>query len=236
MPWRKGPFDIAGVQREAEWRADVKWGRLERMLPRLEGRVVADIGCNNGYYMYRMLQHRPSWVMGFDPTTLYALQYRLIRRFAPDPRLVYERLGVEDLTPLKGVFDVVFLLGILYHQTDPIGVLRNLHGTLTRQGELVIETIVIPGDEPMCLLPERRYTGARGFYFLPTLPALLTLIRRAGFRIVDHDEPVLTTGEEQRSTRWRAGASLPEGLDPDDPTKTIENYPAPLRVIVRAAR
>ena len=44
----------------------------------------------------------------------------------------------------------------------------------------------------------------------------------------------VTSIEEQRSTDWMRFHSLPEFLDPEDPTKTIEGYPAPKRAIITA--
>ena len=46
MPWRKGPFNIFGIEVDAEWRSELKWRRLEPYLPNLEDKVIGDIGCN----------------------------------------------------------------------------------------------------------------------------------------------------------------------------------------------
>ena len=67
MPWRKGPFEVFGTSIDAEWRSERKWNRVLPELPDLQDKVVADIGCNNGYYMFRMAQHNPKLVIGFEP-------------------------------------------------------------------------------------------------------------------------------------------------------------------------
>ena len=59
MPWRKGPFSVFGIDIDAEWRSERKWNRLRDRLPNLSDKVVADIGCNNGYYMFRMVPESP---------------------------------------------------------------------------------------------------------------------------------------------------------------------------------
>ena len=100
---------------------------------------------------------------------------------------------------------------------------------------LVVETIVIEGDAATCVVPDGRYAGARGFWFLPTERVLATWIRRAGLRATGWTEAVATTPDEQRSTVWRQGASLREGLDPADANRTIEGYPAPRRIAVAIA-
>jgi tRNA (mo5U34)-methyltransferase len=43
-----------------------------------------------------------------------------------------------------------------------------------------------------------------------------------------------TTVEEQRSTDWMRFESLEQALDPDDPYKTVEGYPAPVRAVMIA--
>jgi len=46
----------------------------------------------------------------------------------------------------------------------------------------------------------------------------------------------VTTTEEQRSTEWMSYQSLKDFLDPNDPTKTAEGYPAPKRAVIIAER
>ncbi|MCB0311323.1 MAG: DUF1698 domain-containing protein, partial [Bdellovibrionales bacterium] len=64
MPWRKGPFELCGVEIDAEWRSDLKWERIRDCLDNPSGRIIADVGCNNGYYMFRLLEkHAPKLVL-----------------------------------------------------------------------------------------------------------------------------------------------------------------------------
>ena len=42
--------------------------------------------------------------------------------------------------------------------------------------------------------------------------------------------------DEQRSTDWASIKSLKEALKPDDPSMTVEGYPAPYRYYLRATR
>src|SRR5690606_20268551 len=53
-PWRKGPFHLFGLHLDTEWRSDWKWQRVSPHLD-LSGRRVLDVGCGNGYYLWRML-------------------------------------------------------------------------------------------------------------------------------------------------------------------------------------
>eukprot|EP01132_Coremiostelium_polycephalum_P023187 gene23187-27571_t len=65
-PWRKGPFDLFGVHVDTEWRSDWKWSRVAPHLD-LKGKRILDVGCGNGYYMWRMLGAGADSVIGVDP-------------------------------------------------------------------------------------------------------------------------------------------------------------------------
>lgn len=233
MPWRKGPWTIHGVEVEAEWDASLKWDRMADFGVHFAGRRVADVGASNGWYMYRMQEQNPLSVIGLEPQAHARSTWELLQRLAPLPRALMLPFGVEHLPLFGPRFDLVLLMGLLYHHTDPVGLLRASQRALAPGGEVLVETIVVEGKGPLLHLPPKRYAGARGFWFLPTRDALYHLLRRAGFATVELSEPVRTTSFEQRSTAWREGPSLQEGLDPEDPDRTIEGLPAPWRILAR---
>jgi len=232
VPWKKGPFSIFGQEIDAEWRSDWKWERFWPYIRSLKGEVVADIGCNNGYYMYRMLAAEAQQVVGFEPMPRHALNFELLQNLYPTPALDFEMLGVEHIDLFPGVFDTIFCLGILYHHTDPVGLLRKMAKALKHRGRLFIDCQGIPGEQPVALTPAGRYAGAGGVWFLPTRSCLENWIRRAGYTRIQwiHAAPLDTA--EQRATEWAPLRSLPEFLHQDDPTKTIEGHPAPERFYV----
>lgn len=235
-PWKKGPFDLFGTSIDAEWRSDWKWARILPHIHPLPGRVVADIGCHNGYFMFRMAHDQPELVIGFEPVAKHYWNFHLIQNIAPQKNLVFELLGVEHIQFYPQFFDTIFCLGILYHHTDPIGLLRQLRQALTPKGELIIDCQGIPGEDPIALTPRNRYARGRGIWFLPTQSCLEHWILRAGFSSVTcfFAEPLST--QEQRRTPWANIDSLAEFLDPTDPTRTIEGYPAPWRYYVIAKK
>ena len=100
--------------------------------------------------------------------------------------------------------------------------------------ELVIETLVLPGDGRQVLEPDSRYARMRNVWHLPTVRVLLDWLSEAGFRNTRLVDVTATTIEEQRSTVWMPFESLAEALDPGDPTRTIEGYPSPSRAVVLA--
>lgn len=236
QPWRKGPWHFADVRIDAEWRSDWKWHRIRSLLPDLEGETVFDIGCNNGYYGHRLVDAGARAVIGLDPQPMYVAQALCAEMLMPERPVVTLPGGLEDLVHCRGSASLLLLMGILYHRTDPLETLRLCAQSLTRGGKLLIETIVIAGDDTTALFIPQRYAGAKGFYWLPTRACLHAWLRRANLRILQETDVTPTTHEEQRSTAWRAGDSLNEGLDPNDPSRTIEGHPAPLRIALVCTR
>ncbi len=235
-PWRKGPFEIFGTLIDSEWKSDLKWGRVFPILDSLEGKKVADIGCNNGYYLFRMAAQGPELVMGLDPTARYWYTFQFLQRFAQIDHLHFELLGIEHIDSFPSFFDTVFCMGILYHHPDPIGMLRKIWKALKPQGQLIVETLGIPGEDSIALFPEKRYAKVPGTWFVPTQSCLIHWLQRAGFREVTPFFSQKLTIAEQRRTKWAPYQSLEDFLDPDDDSLTIEGYPAPWRFYVHARK
>ena len=231
MPWRKGPFQIGNTFIESEWKSYIKYNLLRPHFD-LKDKRVADIGCNNGYYMFRMQEDEPKLLVGFDPSPLYKTQFDFINHFVKSD-IVYELLGVEHLPIYDEKFDIIFCLGVLYHRSDPVAMLKALYRGLDKKGEVILDTFYIDGDEEMALCPETTYSKIPNIYFVPTVKALKNWCLRAGFDDFEVLEQSVTDTNEQRKTKWIAGESLENFLDPNDSSKTIEGYSAPKRVYVR---
>lgn len=234
-PWRKGPFELFGVHIDTEWRSDWKWQRVAPHLD-LRGKRILDVGCGNGYYMWRMWQAGAQLVVGVDPNLLFLNQFLAIRRFMPEAPVWQLPFTLEELPEPTDGFDAVFSMGVLYHRRAPIDHLLQLKACLRPGGELVMETLVVEGDAQQCLVPEDRYAQMRNVWFLPSVPLLERFLRRAGFQDVRCVDQAHTSTEEQRSTDWMRFQSLPDFLDPENPALTREGYPAPLRAVVLARK
>ena len=235
-PWRKGPFEFAGLSIDTEWRSDLKWQRLEHAVE-FRGRSVLDVGCGNGYYGWRMLSAGADLVVGLDPFLLYVLQFEVFRRYwSGDERHFVLPLSDTDLTDRLEFFDTACSMGVLYHRTSPIDHLQTLRSALRPQGQLILETLVIRDDAETVLVPERRYAKMRNVWFIPSIPMLERWLARTGFRNVHILDVTATTQEEQRRTEWMTFESLEDFLDPADSTRTVEGYPGPVRALVTAER
>jgi tRNA (mo5U34)-methyltransferase len=236
-PWRKGPFALHGLYIDTEWRSDLKWQRLAPHIASLEGRAVLDVGAGNGYYGWRMIGEGARLVIGIDPTWLFLAQFAAVRRFVGSGYpLFLLPLGIESVPPKLEYFDTVFSMGVLYHRRSPVDHLLELRGALRPGGELVIESLVVDGGADSVLLPGERYAKMRNVWFIPSVPALEGWLRRCGFESIRTVDVTPTTSDEQRRTDWMNFESLADFLDPDDPRRTVEGYPAPVRAVVVAQR
>ena len=233
-PWRKGPFDVGGVHIDAEWRSDLKWQRVAGAIEPLDGRRVLDVGCGNGYYALQMADAGAAAVLGIDPTLLYVMQFLAVTALAERRPVVVLPMCLQELPDACRAFDTTFSMGVLYHQRSPLDHLQQLRDTLRPGGQLVLETIFIPGEESFACTPADRYARMRNVWLLPTIAELTTWLRRSGFRAVEIIDTAITTKEEQRATEWMSFESLAEALDPQDPTRTVEGWPAPRRVVATA--
>lgn len=235
QPWRKGPFELFGLTIDCEWRSDWKWERVSAQLD-LRGRTVLDVGCGNGYHMWRMWGAGAETVVGIDPNLLFYNQFLSIKKYIPASPVWQLPFTLEQLPEPTGGFDTVFSMGVLYHRRSPVDHLLQLKGCLRAGGELVLETLVVEGDADTCLLPEDRYAQMRNVWFLPSVAMLERLLRRSGFvdvRCIDVNQ---TSMQEQRSTDWMRFQSLPDFLDPENPRLTVEGHPAPLRATLTARK
>ncbi|MCH9694936.1 MAG: tRNA 5-methoxyuridine(34)/uridine 5-oxyacetic acid(34) synthase CmoB [Gammaproteobacteria bacterium] len=233
-PWRKGPFNVAGVNIDAEWRSDMKWARIVDSIAPLAGRTVLDVGCGNGYYALQMRAAGAACVIGVDPTLLFVMQFLAVNHFVQDARVFVLPARLHELPLPARKFDTTFSMGVLYHQRAPIDHLRQLRQTLRADGQLVLETIYVPGEESYASTPRDLYARMRNVWLLPTIAELTTWLRRSGYTDINVIDQSLTSTDEQRATDWMTFESLAEALDPSDASLTVEGWPAPHRVVLTA--
>ena len=246
IPWRKGPWCVAGVPVDSEWRSDWKWNRINQHVD-LSHRRVLDVGAGNGYFGWRMLDAGAQSVTACDPTALFVMQHQLISQLAGEARHTMWACRLEELPLTLDDFDVVFSMGVLSHrryvEAHHMAHLGLLYRKLLPGGDLVLETLVVPeeataqqsnGDR--VLIPDERYARMKNVYALPSMDTLACWLTRVGFAEIECIDLTPTTQEEQRATPWMPYQSLVDGLSAEDPTQTIEGYPAPMRAMVIAKR
>lgn len=237
IPWRKGPYNLCDIQIDTEWRSDWKWDRLLPYIAPLKNRTILDVGCGNGYHMWRMLGEGAKRIIGVDPSPRFSVQFEMVKQLAGEDQPVHlVPCAMEDIPRPLNAFDTVFSMGVLYHRRSPIDHLYELKDALAKGGQLVLETLVVEGDETTCLVPEGRYAKMRNVWFLPSAKMLVLWLKRIGFSDVKIVDENLTNIDEQRSTDWMKFESLSDFLNQENKKQTIEGLPAPLRAILVATK
>lgn len=235
-PWRKGPFSLFGIEIDTEWRSDMKWDRVLPHISPLKDRTILDVGCGSGYHCWRMEGEGARLVIGIDPTLAYVMQYHTMQRYINSSKVFVLPFSTDNMPTVSEAFDSVFSMGVLYHRRSPIDHLSHMWDLLQWDGELVLETLVIDGNVGQVLTPERRYAKMRNVWFIPSCDALALWLKRCNFENIRCVDVNQTTNEEQRVTNWMHFESLADFLDPADPNKTVEGYPAPKRAIFIAKK
>jgi tRNA (mo5U34)-methyltransferase len=235
-PWRKGPYELFGIHIDTEWRSDMKWERIRDQIAPLKGKQVLDVGCGNGYHCWRMAGIGADLVVGVEPSLLFNVQFHAIKHFVGDCPVHLLPFTLDALPGHPAKFDSVFSMGVLYHRRSPLDHLQELKNCLQPGGELILETLVIDGDQDQTLVPRDRYGKMRNVWFIPSCPMLECWLQRLGFDNIRLIDVTTTTVTEQRATDWMQFESLASFLDPDDSAKTVEGYPAPRRAVFLANR
>ncbi|MGB0843539.1 MAG: tRNA 5-methoxyuridine(34)/uridine 5-oxyacetic acid(34) synthase CmoB [Alphaproteobacteria bacterium] len=241
-PWRKGPLDLFGCRVETEWRSDWKWQRLMSSGLDFSGKQVLDVGCGNGFYMYEMLKSGAAAVVGVDPTQLFVAQFMALYADNPQDKLAFVPTGLEKCPPTDDCFDVVLSMGVLYHRKDQNEHLNDLISRTKAGGKVVLETLVLDdanvneGEEELTphLVGNKRYAQMRNVWSVPSLSLLIKRMTDCGYKNISVVDCSYTSLEEQRSTEWMHFQSLPDFLDPNDRSKTLEGYQAPMRALLIA--
>ncbi|MDH5655320.1 MAG: DUF1698 domain-containing protein [Spirochaetia bacterium] len=264
-PWRKGPFRIYGHRIDANWQSHLKWNRVVSFADSMEHKKIADVGCNNGYYMYRMQHFNPEYILGLDPVITFQRKHAFFKTLIDFPSMVFRQKGFEDLESYENEFDLVFSMGILYHHTDPMQILRLMYSSLKKGGQAVIETLGFLPDQPDTVLLSKEmkedifnrqiHTEKKAQEFLKKEVSLIPKKRYAGMKSVwnvpspgavknwiaragFHEvylQNIHRYDGEQLCTEWCGMPGLSEMLGPDR-NFTIEGYPAPVRIYFSARK
>jgi hypothetical protein len=173
---------------------------FEALEGKIAGRGVLDLGCHQGWWSQQILLRGADRVWGYDCVKSRVDDARMVSSAYPPPSNdVWDSPDFFHnwVSRLQHVdpHDIVLCLGLLYHSVDPFGLLQSVR-KLT-QGLAIIETQVIPKPCPRFLIKwgsaKPRYGLAMAlvdadpenstghFSMVPSLQALMRMIRRAGF-------------------------------------------------------
>jgi tRNA (mo5U34)-methyltransferase len=163
-----------------------------RLPERLDGLSVLDIGAWDGFYSFEAKRRGAARVLATDSYSWTGPGWGTKAGFL----LAREALGLEvddldidvmELSPERiGRFDVVLLLGVLYHLKDPISAIERAAAVTERL--LVVETVTNLAWMPVPAA--RLFVGTElndddTNWWAMNPPALQALLRRVGFREVE---------------------------------------------------
>ncbi len=231
VPWRKGPFKIGDIFIDSEWRSDWKWKRFLKLNIDLSEKTILDVGSGNGYYGFRMLGEGAEFVVCLEPNLLYLTQFRTINYFIKSNNIVMIPERIEELSFADKCFDLIFSMGVLYHQRDPEKHMEILRSHLKDDGRIILETLIAPDQYGEGLKTPGSYANMPNVRLVHTKKGLKSLARKTNLNILSISKPYQTTSREQRSTNWMPFRSFSEALN-TQLTKTIEGFPRPERVFL----
>ncbi len=174
----------------------------------LAGRRVLDIGPWDGYYSFEM-ERRGAAVMAIDYVDLDT--FRALH-CAFGSRVEYRRLDIYELDPQRdGQFDIVLCLGVLYHLKHPLLGLEK--ACAVTRDRCIVDTFVSDGEAwlagiraplPYIEFYERdELAGQLDNWCGPSVSAVLSLVRAAGFASAELLRVTDTTATVAAHRRWR---------------------------------
>ena len=231
VPWRKGPFMIQDIFIDAEWQSNMKWERVLDLNIELKGKNILDVGSGNGYYGFRMLGKGAEFVVCLEPNVSHLTQFLVLNHFINSDRIKMVPRRIEEISFLDKCFDLVFSMGVLYHQRNPESHLNLLASHLKEGGQIILETLIVPDKYGQALIPKSSYANMSNVWFIHSRKGLEDLINKLGLKILKMGPSVKTMPEEQRATKWMPFRSLVDGLS-QGLDRTVEGLPSPDRVVL----
>ena len=193
---------------------NTRWQMLESCLDRnlgtdRYGLSALDLACHQGWFSVNMARTGFSSVLGIDARQSHVDDSNLISSIFNLRQLSFQQGDIHDQGPDElGQFDVVLMLGLLYHLENPVGALR-----VCRQlcrNLCIIETQVIPGMTGFVDYGSYQYVrplrgsfgivdeiddtegpeaSVTGICLVPSLDALMWLLEQVGFSSASVLEP-----------------------------------------------
>lgn len=171
----------------------------------LAGRNAIDIACHQGWFATRLAGWNADDVFAVDARAEHVADTTMIRDALQLSKLRVEQSDVHALDPARtGRFDLVLMLGLIYHLENPVGALRQARALC--RNACVVETQVVPGMSGMVDYGSYRFVrplkgsfgiidetddthgpeaSTTGICLVPSVEALLWIMRKIGFARVE---------------------------------------------------
>jgi SAM-dependent methyltransferase len=202
---------------------DTRWFMLQSCLDERLGNdrsalTVLDLASHQGWFAVNMARAGFSSVLGIDARESHVKDSQLIRDIYALEQLSFRQGDIHHLDQEQlGQFDVVLMLGLLYHLDNPVGALRTCRALC--KNLCLIETQVVPGMTGYVDYGSYQYvrplkgsfgivdeteethgpeTGISGICLVPSLEALMWVLHKVGFSNVTILEPPEDAYEQLR--------------------------------------
>jgi hypothetical protein len=205
---------------------ETRWQMLkscldERLGNTRQGLAAVDLASHQGWFAVKMAQDGFSSVLGVEARVSHVEDSRLISEIFGLDHLSFEQGDIHAQDPERvGQFDVVLMLGLLYHLENPVGALRACRALC--KNLCIIETQIVPGMSGFVdygsyqfvrplkgsfgVIDETEEThgpeaSITGICLVPSLDALLWTLRKVGFSDVAVLEPPEDAYEQLRHNK-----------------------------------
>ncbi|MDE0002015.1 MAG: DUF1698 domain-containing protein [Rhodospirillaceae bacterium] len=162
-----------------------RWVDLVDAIPSdLSGQRVLDIGCADGFYSIEFAKRNALEVVAVDPWRKHIDRIEWLREHLDLPNITpvvgsLEQIRVDDI----GEFDVVFMLGLLYHLKDP---LTGLEAVSKLSNVLWLESITVFDEENPYLYLKPPAKGVHHVSkWIPTTRCVRDMLQMVGFASVE---------------------------------------------------
>jgi hypothetical protein len=193
---------------------DTRWQMVKSCLEKnlgenVQGMSALDLASHQGWFAVNMAKAGFGPVLGIDARESHVSDSNLIADIYGLDGLSFRQGDIHSLdSQLEGQFDVVLMLGLLYHLENPVGALRTCRALC--KNLCLIETQIVPGMTGYVDYGSYQYvrplkgsfgiideTGEThgpeasitGVCLVPSLDALLWILHKVGFSKVSVLEP-----------------------------------------------
>jgi len=183
------------------------WNLTESFIPeKLEHKTCLDIGCESGFFSFKLRERGAVKVIGIDERKSAIDQGTFIKEIFGYPNITFRQMSVYEVDKLGLKFDYVLCLASLYHFRYPLLALDKIR--TVAKGKLVLQTLISKTNEdvevtipppiedtalrseefydnryPRFHFIERKMDGDDTNWWLPNYEGLLAILRAAGFKI-----------------------------------------------------
>ena len=158
-----------------------RWADLVGAVPvDLSGKRILDIGCADGFYTLELARRNALEVVAVDSWKKHIIRVEWLREHFDLHNITPVVGNIEQITVERiGRFDMVFMLGLLYHLKDP---LTGLEVVSELSNVLYLETISVFDEERPYLYLKPPQEGAHQVSkWIPTTRCIREMLKMVGY-------------------------------------------------------